>query len=473
MEHFFTDRVPAWTNKEVLQAFGSTAAILIPAILALYKFLSSGIRHRLAAAYHATHELKVENDELKKELLASGQPGVPRAELVRLLETANSQHEEARLSAEDLARRLDESVAVSKTRAEHVESLGVAAEAIRGELQQIQGLYGNERRRVERALKTFGFTWTEKVLYSAPDFRPFEDRRMPIISVLNLKGGVGKTTLTANLGAALSRRGWRVLLIDLDLQGSLTNLFLQDEEQKVFEDRRGMIGDFFSRSFDAEFPNLLDYTRPILASTGSAIVPTVDTLAYAETNLTMRWLLREGNRDPRFILRKELHLKRISNAFDIVLLDCPPLINVSCVNALAASDSILIPVLPSKAATDRVPVLLRRLRQIQEHGNHHLKVMGVVANRTFGSELTDGEANRMTELDRKAMNDWGEAIPRFEAIISQSTDVRMAEDEHRPLAEGDRMAVMFDVLAREVESRLPTFCRASNPPISRTAEVIS
>src|SRR4029077_2068509 len=143
------------------------------------------------------------------------------------------------------------------------------------------------------------------------------------------------------------------------------------------------IGDFLARSFDAEYPNLLSYAQPVMGSNGSALVGTVDTLVYAETNLTLRWLLREGNRDPRFILRRELHLKRISNAFDIVLLDCPPIINVCCVNALAASDSVLIPVMPSRTTPDRVPVLLSRMLEFRARINNELKVLGMVANRTF------------------------------------------------------------------------------------------
>src|SRR5262249_12287855 len=153
------------------------------------------------------------------------------------------------------------------------------------------------------------------------------------------------------------------LLIDLDLQGSLTNLFMSEPEQEDAFKNEKLVGDFFDAAFDAEHPNLMDYTVPIPGfATESALVPTTDVQAYAEMNLSVRWFLRDSNRDPRFLLRKELHLKRITNTFDIVLIDCPPLINVSCVNALAASDFVLVPVLPSAQSTSRVPTLLERLR---------------------------------------------------------------------------------------------------------------
>jgi cellulose biosynthesis protein BcsQ len=463
MGEILRDSLPTWTNKEVLVALGSAAAVLIsaltPALIALHRFLSASLRHRLAAA-------NSEVQELKRELaLPRGEPAEsPSEQLLQLLEGARD--EARRLTDEKRAAITD-----STQQAALAETHRIAAQTLEAHLHSIQSQFVTERKRVERALEANGFTWTEKVRYNAPDFRSLDERRMPIISVMNLKGGVGKTTVTANLGAALSRRGWKVLLIDLDLQGSLTSLFVPEQDQAVLDDKRLFIGDFLARSFDAEYPNLLSYTQPVMGTSGSALVGTVDTLVYAETNLTVRWLLREGNRDPRFILRRELHLKRISNAFDIVLLDCPPIINVCCVNALAASDSVLIPVMPSRTTTDRVPVLLSRMLEFRERINGHLKVLGMVANRTFASELTGEEKNRLSELEIHAKNAWGEYVPRFESFIRQSTDVRKAEDERRPLAESDKTAEMFDMLAREVEGRMPTFCRPTGIAHSTTAEV--
>ncbi len=460
MSHIFTDGVPAWTNKEVHYAFGSAIAVLIPALISLYRVVSGGLRDRLAAANREIDGLRHQ-----LELARRTSEGALSEEVQKLLESASEQVN--RLSDER-----DASVSDAKQQANIADSHRVAAEKLREDLETIRTQFISDRRRIDHALGLDGFTWTEKVRANAPDFRSLDERRMPIISVLNLKGGVGKTTLTANLGAALSRRGWKVLMIDLDLQGSLTSLFLAEEVQANLEKQRLFISQFLARSFDAEYPNLLNYAQPILGSSGSALAGTVDTLAYAETNLTVRWMLREGNRDPRFILRRELHLKRISNEFDIVLLDCPPLINVCCVNALAASDSVIVPVMPSKPTTDRVPVLLTRMLQFRENINGHLKVMGMVANRTFGAELTSDETNRLSELEVKAKNAWGENVPRFETSIRQSTEVREAEDDHRPLGVDDRMAGVFDLLAKEVQSRLPTFCRPTGVSVSARAEVM-
>jgi cellulose biosynthesis protein BcsQ len=340
-------------------------------------------------------------------------------------------------------------------------------------LEQHEADLNSERRRIQRALRKGGQTWTERVLANAPEFKPLapDVRRAPILSVLNLKGGVGKTTVAANLGAALDGLGYKVLLLDLDLQGSLTGLFLPEARQEELARQDRLLEDFLASSFGAEYPNLLDYTQPVLRDGRSGLVPTSDNLAYAETNLTIRWLLREGNRDVRFLLRRELQLKRVTGRYDIVLLDCPPLINVCCVNALAASDYLLIPILPSKQATARVPVLLRRLREFRDNINPALRVLGVLANRTARSDLTYEEQNRLSALGDQCKDHWGEPVPQLDTFIRQSAEVRAAEDQNRPLSPEDEVYQAFRGLAEEVRDRLPTFCRPQGKPGAVAKEV--
>lgn len=290
--------------------------------------------------------------------------------------------------------------------------------------------------------------------------------------------------IALKIATGLSRRRARMAEMERQkLQSKLDSLTasvatsdLQDVEQQLERARREadqhlktrLLSDFLAASFGAEYPNLLDFTCPILPEQKSALVPTTDNLAYAETNLTIRWLLREGNRDPRFLLRKELQMKRITNQYDIVLMDCPPIINVCCVNALAASDYVLIPILPSKQATSRVPVLLRRLKEFREKINPELKIMGILANRTHWSELTSDEKNRLSGLRVECRDEWGTEIALFDTTIRQSTAIRAAEDEHRPLLPQNETYHLFEELAKEVDSRFPTFCKAAAP--DRTAK---
>jgi cellulose biosynthesis protein BcsQ len=444
---------PTWTDKEVLIALGSTVAALIPVVLFVFRLTFGGMRAKLRKALAEIERLKIHPPIATPQDLANRDQQL--AETTKHLEDA---------------RRLAEKLEVeSKT-------LKTSLNTLQGDLTTHQSHLDGERRRIQKALSKDGQTWTEKVRYNAPDFRPLdpEDRRMPIISVLNLKGGVGKTTITANLAAALDGMGYRVLLLDLDLQGSLTALFLSDAEQAHLFATEHTLGDFLAASFEAESPNLpRDYARPILPGRKSALVPTNDALTYAEANLTIRWLLREGNRDPRFLLRKELHFRRVTNDYDIVLLDCPPLINVCCVNALAASDYLLVPVMPSKQATVRAPILLKRLKEIRANINPDLKVMGIVANRTHWSDLTADEQSRLALLRVQCKDVLGEEVPQFQRFIRQNAEFRTVEDEGRPMRPGDEMYPVFLELAQEVQSRLPAFCQPSVPtPTVAPAKVV-
>jgi cellulose biosynthesis protein BcsQ len=445
----FASSEPTWTDKEMLLAVGSAVGAMIPVVLFIVRFATSWARAK-------TKKADTERQKAEKELAKlQGEHGavLPQlGELTHRLEQAQKQKGEAEADAAE--QRL------------LAEQLQADLDALRADLTSSESDLTVERRRVERAVRKDGQTWNEKVPANAPGFKSLEPdgRRTPVVSVLNLKGGVGKTTITANLGAALSGLGYRVLLLDLDLQGSLTGLFLSDAQQALLSKEERWLEDFLAASFEAEYPNLLHYAVPIRTRPNFGLVPTSDNLAYAETNLTIRWLLREGNRDPRFLLRRELQLKRITNEYDIVLMDCPPLINICCVNALAASDYVMVPVMPSQQATARVPVLLRRLKDFRENINDELKVLGVVVNRTHRSELTVDEENRLSLLRDQCRDIWGQAVPQFSTFIRQNAQIRVAEDEHRTLRQEDEVYQAFVELAQEVRAGLPTFCVPTGQP---------
>src|SRR5262245_52663860 len=150
--------------------------------------------------------------------------------------------------------------------------------------------------RIRRALKLEGAIWTQPVMADTPQFRPLAERRTPIISVLNLKGGVGKTTLTAYLAWALSNRGYRVLLVDLDLQGSLSSLFLRNDELARLGKAESLLQHFLNgvTKSDNERPKrkLLDFAVPVpQLNKHSRLVAASDKLAYAELSQSVRWLL--------------------------------------------------------------------------------------------------------------------------------------------------------------------------------------
>src|SRR5262249_33464649 len=151
-------------------------------------------------------------------------------------------------------------------------------------------------------------------------------------------------------------------------------------------------------------------------------------------------------RDTRFLLRKGLHQKRVYKRYDIVLLDCPPLFNTCCVNALAASDYVLIPVIPSEKAAERVPLLLERLQRLHRVINPELQMVGLLFNRTYGSQLTAWEQDLWRQMLDEGQDRWKMPVPAFKTFIRQTTEVRDSENEFSPPAPGSELHTTFSRL---------------------------
>ena len=315
----------------------------------------------------------------------------------------------------------------------------------------------NQDLRIAQQMK--GLTWMRPPTGLAAKFIPLHDRRVPILAVLNLKGGVGKTTLTANLGVAFARTGWRVLLVDLDLQASLTSLYLPGEQIQQLSDSQRLVQNYFEKATGGGEVQHLDYVHTA-SEPRVSVIGSSDALAYAELNLTVYWVLRPHKRDVRLLLRELLHDTKLISRFDIVLIDCPPLLNVSCVNALAAADYVLIPVMPSKLVTDRVPAMVAWLRELRRNLNSDLKIAGVAANRTFrDSQFTHQESNLWSAMLAECHANWGEKLRMCATIIPQKVEIRDAENERRPLRAADEMFARFRELAVELSEQLPESSR--------------
>ncbi|MFL5240669.1 MAG: ParA family protein [Gemmataceae bacterium] len=469
----FSGGVPTWTDKEVLGAVGSVVATMlgVGVPIVLYLLRRADDKCKLKSRLGESESLKRQQNflDLQRAKEALDKEAEKRKRRIVTLESFAKTAIRKNRALLDIKKRLEGLIAQHQRRHDLKEKeLSASRIQLSGVWDDLKAL----RRRTERALQKDGRTWSERVLANAPQFIPLEPggRQTPVLAVLNLKGGVGKTTITANLGAALDGMGYRVLLVDLDLQGSLTNLFLTEDAQTELYRKNLLLGNFYSGFQDGSASNLLSFAQPILQKQRSCLVPTTDELTYAEMNLTMRWLLREeGFRDPRFMLRRELQRERLTRQFDIVLLDCPPFINISCVNALAACDYVVVPIMPSKPATDRVPILLERLKEFRENIQSGLNVLGIVANRTHKHGLTLDEQNRVSALKEQCKDFWGSDILPFETTIRQTVDLRNAEDNNRPLKRGDGMYSVFVQLAKEVQFRLPTYCK---PAVSDPDQVL-
>jgi cellulose biosynthesis protein BcsQ len=348
---------------------------------------------------------------------------------------------------------------------------GTQLQEAKESIEEYERRIRSRNRVIAKTLELEGKVWLQNVLAGAPRFIPLPERKAPVVSVLNLKGGVGKTTLTAYLAWAMARRGYRVLMVDLDLQGSLSSLFLSETQLKGRHEQRFLLRDYLSHAAKAKRPRLDDFTALVerfMDTAGSArLLATSDSLGYEELNLTFQWLFRiglannqwSGRRDVRMLLRRGLHRMGLKKKYDLVLLDCPPLINLCCINALAASDYVVVPVTPSRKALERVPPLLGRVREIIEEVNRDLSVLGVVANRTqWKDDMTPTERDLWKELPRNCQEVFPQPIHRFDTFLPHRVTIRDAEANFPPHHDEDILS-RIDKLAAEVEGRLPHFCR--------------
>jgi len=270
--------------------------------------------------------------------------------------------------------------------------------------------------KLQDAKVTNGRIWEMPMPHDASPFRPLSQRRTPILSLLNLKGGVGKTTIAANLAVAMGQQTWRVLLVDLDHQGSLSQLLLTASEfddvlasRRLVHDALGDPANGLARFRAAMF-------RLTTVGPGEVFLVGADEeLGDLETALSQRWTLKLTPDDIRYRLRTILHAKEIADRFDVIVLDCPPRLTTACINALAASDYVLIPVLPNAISTAAAPRLLRWLHHLRQIACPELSVMGVVGNKAkfYGNTAVKKQQQELDSLADICRDSGGEGIKFF------------------------------------------------------------
>lgn len=179
-----------------------------------------------------------------------------------------------------------------------------------------------------------------------------------ILSIVNQKGGVGKTTTAVNLATAMAAVGKRVLLIDLDPQGNASTGFGFDNRSRELTSYDILVGSAsVSRAaLDTKVPNL-------------TLIPTTMDLAGAELEL-----VNEKQRETRL----KNALKGALDDYDYVLIDCPPSLGLLTLNALVAADSVLIPLQCEFYALEGLSHLLKTIELVQARLNPNLDIQGVV-----------------------------------------------------------------------------------------------
>lgn len=217
-----------------------------------------------------------------------------------------------------------------------------------------------------------------------------------VISITNQKGGVGKTTTSINLAAALVTRGKRLLLIDMDPQGNASvgcGVDMTNVDTTIYD------------------LLLLESTAAesiIKTDSGVHVITANGDLAGAQVEL-----LNEIGRE----LRLKKALASVQEDYDYIFIDCPPALNVLTINALVASDSVLIPMQCEYFALEGLSALISTIRKIRESLNPKLSIEGLLRT------LFDGRNTLANEVSKQLQTHFGSKV--YDTVIPRN--VRLAE----------------------------------------------
>ncbi len=189
-----------------------------------------------------------------------------------------------------------------------------------------------------------------------------------IIAIVNQKGGVGKTTTSINLSASLGLLGKRVLMIDLDPQGNATT--------GVGLEKKGLTNSIYEvLTFRSKIEDAIVKTK----SVNLDAIPAYLNLAGVEMELLeLERKYRETDRKINRVLRLKEELYNVKENYDFILIDCPPSLGILTTNALAAADSVLIPVQCEYYALEGIMQLINTIMLAQRKVNPNLDIEGVL-----------------------------------------------------------------------------------------------
>lgn len=198
-----------------------------------------------------------------------------------------------------------------------------------------------------------------------------------ITAITNQKGGVGKTTSTVNLGVGLAREGKKVLLVDGDPQGSLTiSMGIQDPDSLTETLSTLMLAEMEDKPIPPDF-GILHHQE------GVDLLPGNIELSGVELSL-VNTMSRE------LVLRNVLN--RLRSNYDYILIDCMPSLGLMNINALAAADSVIIPLQPQFLSTKGLNLLLRSIARVRKQINPRLRIDGILFT------MVDSRANNARDI---------------------------------------------------------------------------
>lgn len=246
-----------------------------------------------------------------------------------------------------------------------------------------------------------------------------------IITITNQKGGVGKTTTTSSLTVVLKRRGFKVLVIDMDPQGNLSFCLGADSimNATIYDVLRGEIRPQFA----------IQHTKTV------DVIPSNILLSGIELEFT------SAGRE--YLLKNAIN--SIKGFYDYILIDTPPALSVLTVNALAASTHVIIPMVCDIFSVQGITQLVESIGKVKELCNEDLKIGGVLVNKFNKRILLNKEVKGAAELVFQDLE-----IPMFKTTIRNSIGVTEAQAAQQDIVTYDpKNGILRDYISLISEMR--------------------